>query len=40
MEKKGREWMMRDFSDASIGLRMNAIYKKILKNKSLKNRNL
>lgn len=27
----GREWMIKDFSDSSIGIRMNAVYKKILK---------
>ena len=40
MGHKGREWMIRDFSDTRIGLRMNAIYKKILKKESLKNRKL
>ncbi len=37
MGKKGREWMIKDFSDRSIGIRMNNIYKKILTKKSLKN---
>jgi len=27
----GREWMKKDFSDNSIGIRMDAVYKKILK---------
>ena len=27
----GREWMIKDFSDNSIGIRMDAVYKKILK---------
>ena len=38
MGKRGRNWMIKDFSDHSIGLRMQSVYKKILKNNSLKNK--
>ena len=30
MGQNGREWMIKDFSDSSIGIRMDAVYKKIL----------
>ena len=40
MGQNGREWMIKDFSDSGIGLRMNSIYKKILKKKSFKNKEL
>ncbi len=40
MGKRGRDWMIKDFSDTNIGLKMNAIYKKILKKKSLKNKKI
>ena len=28
MGQNGREWMIKDFSDRSIGKRMDAVYKK------------
>ena len=31
MGKIGREWMIKDFSHNSIGIRMHSVYKKILK---------
>ena len=34
MGKRGRNWMIKDFSDHTIGLRMHAVYEKILKNTS------
>ena len=37
MGKKGRDWMIKDFSDHSIGTKMNEVYKKILRKTSLKN---
>ena len=34
MGKRGRNWMIKDFSDQSIGIKMHSVYKKILKKKS------
>ena len=31
MGKRGRDWMIKDFSEHTIGLRMQSVYKKILK---------
>ena len=31
MGKRGREWMIKDFSDQSIGLKMQSVYNWILK---------
>ena len=33
MGLRGRRWMIKDFSDKSIGKKMHTIYKKILKKK-------
>ena len=38
MGKRGRNWMIKDFSDHTIGLRMQSVYKKILKKTSLRNK--
>ena len=39
MGKRGRNWMIKDFSDQSIGLKMQSVYNKILK-KRLKSKKL
>ena len=37
MGKRGRNWMIKDFSDHSIGIKMYSVYKQILNSKSLSN---
>ena len=39
MGSRGRKWVIKDFSDKSIGIKMNAVYKWIL-NKGPKPKNL
>ena len=34
MGARGRNWMIRDFSDQSIGIRMHSVYKRIIKKKT------
>ena len=36
MGKNGRDWMVKDFSDLTIGIRMQSIYKKIINKSNLK----